>query len=84
MQSFKQSMSRLAARWSRKLEIEARECAHSESASHGEQHNGFDQRENLRRAIIGRQVEIERINRKLDNLPAPGSLSRFGQPIRIS
>jgi hypothetical protein len=84
MESFKRSMGRLAARWARKLEIEARECEHSEGASQGEQHNGFDQRENLRRAIIDRRLEIERINRKLSNLPPPGSSSRFGQPVRIS
>ncbi len=84
MTSFKQSMSRLAARWSRKLEIEARECAHSERASRSNQQSRFDQRENLRKAIAGRKAEIERINRNLDNLPAPGSSSRFGQPVRIS
>jgi hypothetical protein len=33
MESFKRSMSLLAARWARKLEIEARECAHSERAN---------------------------------------------------
>ncbi len=33
MESFKQSMSRLAARWARKLEIEAKECGHAESAT---------------------------------------------------
>ena len=84
MESFKRSMSRLAARWGRKLEIEARECEHSESLSRSKQHDGFNQRENLRKAIIGLRMEIERINRNLDNLPPPGSLSRFGQPIRIS
>ena len=82
--SFKQSMSRVAARWTRKLEIEARECEHSESASRSKQQSGFDQRENLRRAIAGRKVEIERINRILDNFPPPGSVSRFGQPVRMS
>ena len=82
--SFRQSMSQLAARWARKLEIEARECEHSESASRSNQHEGFDQRENLRRAILGRRAEIERINRNLDNLTPPGSMSQFGQPIRVS
>jgi len=84
MESFKSSMSRLAARWARKLEIEAKECEHSESLSRGKQHNEFDQRENLRKAIIGLRVEIERISRTLDNVPPPGSLSQFGQPIRVS
>jgi hypothetical protein len=84
METFKRSMNRLAARWARRLEIEARECEHSESASRGNQHDGFDQRENLRRAIIGRRAEIERINRTLDNVPPPGSVSKYGQPIRIS
>jgi hypothetical protein len=84
MESFKSSMSRLAARWVRKLEIEARECEHSESASRSNQHDGFDRRENLRKAIIGRRAGIERINRTLDKLPLPGSLSQFGQPVRPS
>lgn len=44
----------------------------------------FDRRENLRRAILGRRAEIERINRVLDKLPPPGTLSRYGQPIRVS
>src|ERR1019366_50869 len=83
MVSFKQSMSRLAARWARKLEIEAKECEHSESRSRGKQHNEFDQRENLRKAIIGLRVEIERISRTLDSVPPPGSVSKYGQPIRI-
>jgi hypothetical protein len=38
----------------------------------------------LRKAIAGRKAEIERINRNLDNLPAPGSSSRFGQPVQVS
>jgi hypothetical protein len=84
MDNFKQSMNRLAARWARKLEIEAKECEHSESLSRGKEHNEFDQRENLRKAIIGRRVEIERISRTLDNVPPPGSVSKYGQPIRIS
>ena len=83
IESFKRSMSRLAARWARKLEIEARECAHSEMANHSEQ-GRFDQQENLRRAIAGRKAEIERINRSLDNLAAPGSSSRFGKAGQIS
>ena len=83
MESFKSSMSRLAARWARKLEIEAKECEHSESLSRGKQHNEFDQRENLRKAIIGLRVEIERISRTLDSVPPPGSVSKYGQPIRI-
>lgn len=84
MPSFKQSMSRLAARCASNLEIEARECEHSERASLSNHQNGFDQRENLRKAIAGRKAVIERINRNLDNLPAPGSSSRFGQPVQIS
>jgi hypothetical protein len=83
MESFKSSMSRLATRWARKLEIEAKECEHSESLSRGKQHNEFDQRENLRKAIIGLRVEIERISRTLDSVPPPGSVSKYGQPIRI-
>src|SRR5664280_128804 len=30
------------------------------------------------------RVEIERISRTLDNVPPPGSVSKYGQPIRIS
>lgn len=82
--SFRQSMSRLAARWARKLEIEAKECEHSESVSRGKQHNEFDQRENHRKAILGLRTLIERINRTLDNVPPPGSVSKYGQPIRVS
>ena len=84
VESFKQSMNRLAARWARKLKIEARECELSESASRSNRRDGFDQQENLRKAIIGRRTEIERINRTLDNVPPPGSVSKYGQPIRIS
>jgi hypothetical protein len=84
MESFKQSMSRVAASWTRKLEIEAKECEHSERASRSKQQSRFDQRENLRKAIAGRKAEIERVNRNLNNLPRPGSTSRFGQPVRIS
>ena len=45
MESFKRSVSRLAARWSRKLEIEARECAHSEKATPRSAHREQDERE---------------------------------------
>jgi hypothetical protein len=55
-----------------------------ERASLSNQQNRLDQRENLRKAIAGRKTEIERINRNLENLPAPGSSSRFGQPVQIS
>lgn len=84
MASFEWSMQRLAARWARKLEIEARECEHAESATRRSQHNERDQQENRRKAILGLKVQIERINHQLDNLPPPGSLSQYGQPIRIS
>ena len=84
MESFKHSMSRLAAGWARRLEIEARECEHSETVSRSNQKNGFNQLETLRKAMVGLRAEIERINRNLDNLPPPSSTSRFGQPIRIS
>ena len=67
-------MSRLASRWARKLEIEAKECEHSESVSRGKQHNEFDQRENHRKAILGLRTLIERINRTLDNVPPPGCI----------
>ena len=84
IKSFKQAMLRLAARWSRKLEIEARECEHSESASRSNRHDGFDRRGSLRKAIIGRRADIEQINRTLNNIPQPGSVSKYGRPIRIS
>jgi len=45
VERFKRSISRLAARWSRKLEIEARECAHSEKATPRSAHRGQDERE---------------------------------------
>ena len=80
--SFERSTQRLAARWTRKLEIEARECEHAESVRR--QRKGFDQRENTRRAILGRKAEIERINRQLDNLPSPGTPGAYGKPIQVS
>jgi hypothetical protein len=45
MESFKQSMSRLAARWARKLEIEAKECGHAESAARRNAQREHDVRE---------------------------------------
>lgn len=84
LEAFAQEMERLKWRWSRKLEAEASECEHAEGATRRNHHQEQNQRENLRRAIIGRRVEIERINRDLDNLPPPGSSSRFGQPVRIN
>jgi hypothetical protein len=84
VKNFRRSMNRLATRWTRRLEIEAREREHAESATGRQQQPAFDQRENLARAIAGRKVEIERISRVLDNLPAPGTLGRYGTPIRVS
>jgi len=50
--SFKQSMQRLARRWVKKLAIEARECEHAESAMRRNQHHEDDQGENLGGATL--------------------------------
>src|SRR5271170_4132441 len=72
METFKRSMSGLAARWARKLEIEAKECEHSDSASRSNQQNRFDQRESLY-AIDN--AKFEATTRPTDSSvaqPAPG------------
>lgn len=84
LEEFAREMERLKWRWGKRLEAEALECEHAESATRRNQLQEQNQRENLRKAISGRRVEIERINRTLDNLPPPGSLSQFGQPIQVS
>jgi len=84
MEAFKQSMSRLAGRWTRRFEIEARECEHSEGRSRREQQAGFDQQGRLRKAILGLKAQIGLINQKLNNLSSSYSSSRFGKPLRIS
>ena len=43
-----------------------------------------DQRENIRKAITGLKARVEHINRILDNLPKPGTIGRYGQPIVVS
>jgi hypothetical protein len=45
MASFKQSMERLAGRWARKLNGEARECEHAENAMRRNAHREHDERQ---------------------------------------